>query len=126
MASVEKGQYDRLIQDGNCEDADQAYSGAHGKRSLPSWLLALNAILALAVVGLAAHILSRPQPHRSTALTDYHGVGPVRLLEDQHGFTSKVVKTYQFYEDNLDDFDFSKGDPYWAALFPSKPAINDI
>lgn len=117
MTSQKERLYGSLSQDGDSEDADNVYPGTHGRSFLLRSLLVLNTILALVVVGLVARILS--QFHETTP-THYDGVGSVQLLDDQRGFTSKVIKTYRFFEENLDDYDFGKGDPYWAALFPCK------
>ena len=43
-----------------------------------------------------------------------------QVLEDQYGVSAKIPTTYQFFQDGFDDDDFTKGDPYWANLFPSK------
>lgn len=113
--------YGRLIQDEDGEKADvHVHPGVLGRSSLLSWSLISNTILGLVVVGLLARMLSQPAVSTVNTSTHYHGVGPVQLLEDQRGVTSKVIKTYRFFEDNLDDEDFGKGDPYWAALFPCK------
>ncbi|KAK4063528.1 uncharacterized protein Triagg1_9405 [Trichoderma aggressivum f. europaeum] len=111
-------EYGRLTHDDeDGENADiHVNPGSHRKTSTLTWLLVSNSILALAVVGLSARIFS--QPLASTTSTHYSGVGPVQLLEDQLGIVSTVIETYQFFDDDLDPYDFSKGDPYWASLFP--------
>ncbi|KAK5997610.1 hypothetical protein PT974_02974 [Cladobotryum mycophilum] len=118
MASRKEGQYDRLRNDDeDTENADMHFHpGFHGRISSLSCLLISNTILALVIVGLL--VRSSYQPPASTASIPYTGVGSVQLLEDQLGLASNVIKTYRFFEDNLDDFDFRKGDPYWSDLFP--------
>jgi hypothetical protein len=123
LTSRKDDQYGRLIQDdNNIENVDKdQFTRYHRKISPLDYLLISNIFLALVIVGLLARISF--QHSTSTTSIPYTGVGPVQLLEDQLGVTSTVIKTYRFAEDNLDDLDFRKGDPYWRALFPSKTTI---
>lgn len=120
MTSEKDDQYGRLMHDD--EDSETAEKDIHPrfqrKTSSLSFLLISNTLLALVVLGLLARTFFHPS--LSTPSLPYTGVGQAQLLEDQLGVHSKVVKTYRFYEENLDDLDFRKGDPFWEALFPSK------
>jgi hypothetical protein len=125
MASRKEGQYGRLMHDDEeSENSDKDIQpGFQRKRKISflSCLLVSNTVLALIVVVLFARTFS--QPSVSTISIPYTGIGSAQRLEDQFRMESKVVQTYRFYEENLDDFDMSKGDPYWAALFPSQSII---
>ncbi|KAH6647200.1 hypothetical protein BKA67DRAFT_663539 [Truncatella angustata] len=118
MASQKEDQYGRLMHDEeHSENVDkELYPRFQWKISPVICLLISNTFLALVIVGLLARLSY--QPTASTTSIPYTGVGPVQLLEDQLGVVSNVIQTYRFAEDNLDDLDFRKGDPYWRALFP--------
>ncbi|KAL7928723.1 hypothetical protein V8C35DRAFT_317364 [Trichoderma chlorosporum] len=120
MASRKEGEYDPLTED----DQDRESADIHvrprikskSKLSTLGCLIVSNTLLALVIVGLL--VRNSHQLRKSSSPIPYTGVSTERLLEEQLGLASSVVKTYMFAEEGLDDFDFMKGDPFWAALFP--------
>lgn len=119
MASEKDDQYGRLMHDDDSETSEKDLPPRFQRKpSYVSCLLISNILLALVVVALSARSFYRPSA--STPALPYTGVSTNQLLQDQLGVHSSVVQTYRFFEENLDDMDFSKGDPYWEALFPSK------
>ncbi|KAG6041160.1 hypothetical protein E4U41_005798 [Claviceps citrina] len=118
MANQKQGPYDVLTQDD--ENGDDGFTHVHpksrGKVSSLSCLIVSNTILAILAVGLFVRLSY--QSSASTTSMHYTGVGAAQLLQDQLGLASNIIKTYRFFEEDLDDDDFRKGDPYWRALFP--------
>jgi hypothetical protein len=119
MGSQKWHQYGRLTQDEASEKVDELENPRVFRGGfILCWSLMSNTIFALLVIVLLARTSSQPTISTANMSGRYSGVGPVQLLQDQRGLTSKVIKTYRFFEDELDGEDFAKGDPYWAALFP--------
>ncbi|ETS74365.1 hypothetical protein PFICI_14231 [Pestalotiopsis fici W106-1] len=120
MASQKEEQYGRLMHDDEeSESSDKIplpRPRGRGRISSLSCLIVSNIVLVLVVLGLLAR--NYHQTSESTISIPYTGVSPAQLLQNQIGVASHVVQTYRFYEENIDDMDFLKGDPYWSALFP--------
>ncbi|KAH8886212.1 hypothetical protein GQ53DRAFT_828214 [Thozetella sp. PMI_491] len=115
LASQKERLYNPLTEDRESDDENYVPPRIPNKSPL-TWSFVLNFILALLVVGLTTRILS--QPTGSPAVSRVDDVLPFSIRDDYYGISSKVLKTYSFLEDDFDDDNFTKSDPYWEALFP--------
>ncbi|KAM0818068.1 hypothetical protein AB5N19_03875 [Seiridium cardinale] len=118
VGSKTKCGYEQLHQD-TAEDEiviTEADTDNHPKHSHLKLSLLANLMLLLLTLVLASCIIF--QQYQSAKATYFNGTQDLEQVELQRGVAEKVIKTYHFYEPNLDDEDFEIGDPYWAALFP--------